>query len=544
MHGANPLPDLILKTAGGDRRLEFFPTQSLREVLDANNCRVRSGCRGMGACGLCRVTIRAEDAGEPTMAERLYLSDDQVSAGVRLACQVRPRQDMEVTLLNPAPPSLWRTITPAHGRRLYGDQIPAGLFSDLPEDSRRPYGLAIDLGTTHISLSFFDFSAGQWFTGRRGLNPQAVYGADVMTRLTAACESPQWAQDLRKQAVEAIGDAVQDVATREGMGAEEVVKCLLVGNTAMLALLSGRNYPLLLQPAHWLSPIDCLPEDSGDLRRSWGIHPKAQIEILPPLAGFVGSDLLAGIMATGVVETGPGSLLIDFGTNSEMALWDGKTLWVTSAAGGPAFEGCGLGCGIPAESGAIYQVKGSGLNLDFRTIDGASPKGLCGSGIVDLIACLARSGILTPTGCFVPVVSQGGFVLPFKGQRLMLTKRDVDVFQRAKGAISAAVRVLLSMAGMGPRDVQHIYLGGAFGHFLDKANAAAVGLLPHGRSESIHLCGNTALAGCERLLIDPDSGESLRRITGRARIINLAQSSEFEEFFLEGLYLSPWPDGD
>ncbi|MBI5582458.1 MAG: DUF4445 domain-containing protein [Deltaproteobacteria bacterium] len=537
------MPDLILKTTGGDRRLEFSPTQSLKEVLEANNCRVRSGCRGTGACGLCRVAVSSAEADEPTTAEQLYLSDDQILSGVRLACQVRPRQDMEVTILNPAPPSRWRTIIPAHGDHPYGRRTPAPSFPDLPKDIKRPHGLAIDLGTTHISLSFFDFSAGQWFTGRRGLNPQGVYGADVMTRLTAACESPRLAQDMRKQTIEAISDAVQDVATREGMGTEEIVKCLLVGNTAMLALLSGRNTPLLLQPAHWEHPIDCLPEDPEDLRRSWGIHPEALIEIPPPLAGFVGSDLLAGIVATGLVEAGPGSLLIDFGTNSEIALWDGNTLWVTSAAGGPAFEGCGLGCGIPAESGAIYQVKGSGLDLDFRTIDGAFPRGLCGSGIVDLIACLARSGILTPTGCFAPGFPQNGFVLPLQGPRLLLTKRDVDVFQRAKGAISAAVRVLLSLAGMGPRDLRHIYLGGAFGHFLDKANAAAVGLLPHGRAEFIHLCGNTALAGCESLLMTSDSVESLRRLTDRARIINLARNDEFEDFFLEGLYLSPWPDG-
>ena len=566
------LPALTIKTAGGDRHIEFLPGQSLREVLDSTNYRVRSGCRGTGACGLCRVGLRAEEADEPTLAERLYLSADQIASGVRLACQVRPKQNMEVVILNPTPPSSWKTITPTFRYCTRSDKFPACPPLDLPKDMKHPYGVAVDLGTTHVSLSFYDLATGAWITGRHGLNPQAEYGADVMTRLTAACESQQQARAMRKQALDAIEGAIVDVATREGIGTEQVVKVVLGGNTAMLALLSGRNYHLLLQPAHWMQNIDCLPENPGELSLSCEIHPEAVIEVLPPLAGFVGSDLMAGVIATKLTEAGPGSLLIDFGTNSEIALWDGEVLWVTSAAGGPAFEGCGISCGMPAESGAIHQVRdraghelgsgsisgcaGTGASsnsgsmaatagifgscLDFSTIDGENPTGLCGSGIVDLIACLVESGKLTSTGRFAPGIPQEGIVLLDGERRLILTKKDVDIFQRAKGAISAAIRVLLSMARMSCGDFQHIYVGGAFGHFLNKANATSIGLLPNIRYESIHLCGNTALAGCEYLLMSPDSVELLKRITARARIINLSQSTDFEDFFLDGLYLSSW----
>jgi uncharacterized 2Fe-2S/4Fe-4S cluster protein (DUF4445 family) len=305
------------------------------------------------------------------------------------------------------------------------------------------------------------------------------------------------------------------------------------------------------------------------------VHPEAVIEILPPVAGFVGSDLMAGVIATRLIETGSGSLLIDFGGNSEIALWDGKSLWATSAAGGPAFEGCGISCGMPAESGAIYQVfeqagcecqsaktygpasggvgqgadiltasRGiSGLNLEFKSINGENPMGFCGSGLVDLIACLVRSGKLTSTGRFAPDVHQSGFAL-LNGERpLKLTRRDVDVFQRAKGAISAAIRVLLSMARMTSADLRHIYVGGAFGHFLNKVNAVSIGLLPPVECNSIQLCGNTALAGCEYLLMARDSVEPARRLMAGTRLINLSQSSDFADFFLDGLYLSRWPEG-
>src|SRR5208337_1231786 len=194
---------------------------------------------------------------------------------------------------------------------------------------------------------------------RRGLNPQGTYGTDVMARLIAANESQQAARVLRRLAVDAIGSAIMDVATREGIGAEQVVRVAIVGNTAMLALLSGRNSHLLLQPAYWTRHIDCSAENTGnpqELSLELGINSEALIEVLPPLAGFVGSDLLAGVLAAGLLKGERGSLLIDFGTNSEIALWDGRSLWVTSAAGGPAFEGCGIGCGTPAEPGAIYAV--------------------------------------------------------------------------------------------------------------------------------------------------------------------------------------------
>lgn len=566
------MPVLTIKTADGDRHVAFSPGRSLREVLDSTSHRVRSGCRGMGACGLCRVQTTAEGLDLPTLAERLYLSPDQLASGVRLACQVKPKGNLEVTVLNPAPLSRWKTTDHCRQSRMHLMMLSADPPPCQSTDVGRPYGVAVDLGTTHISLSLFDLLTGEWITGRHGLNPQAEYGADVITRLMAACESRELARALQLHAVDAVGDALADIATREGIGPEQVVKVVLGGNTAMLALLSGRNYQQLLRPAHWVGGIDCLPDNTAEYSRSWRIHSDAVIDILPPLAGFVGSDLVAGVMATRLTSSGPGSLLIDFGTNSEVALWDGKTLWVTSAAGGPAFEGSGISCGMPAEAGAIYQVRlhesrncvknrdphtpGSGddpeleiadsicvapgLILDFSTIDGENPAGLCGSGIVDLIACLVRSGKLTPVGRFSPDLPQSGLTLLNGDRQLVLTKKDVDAFQRAKGAVSAAIMVLLSKAGMSCAELRQIFIGGAFGGFLNKVHAVDIGLLPDVTDASIHLCGNTALAGCEGALVSRDSRDCLKTVAAGARVVNLSEEAGFADCFLDGLYLSRW----
>jgi len=550
------LPTITIETAEGDRCIEFSPGRTLREILDTTTFRVRSGCRGTGACGLCRVQIKAGELAEPNPAERIYLSEGQIASGVRLACQLRPVSGLGVSILSREPVSSWRALPgPSH-------TFP-GFSSNLPKCQGKPHGVSIDLGTTHISLSFYNLSTGQWLAGRRGLNPQGHYGADVMTRLVAANESPQTALVLRRLAVEAIGSAIMDVATREGIGAEEVVRVALVGNTAMLALLSGRNSHLLLQPAYWMRHIDCLPESPMELCLDWGIHSEAAIEVLPPLGGFVGSDLLAGVLASRLVENMPGTLFIDFGTNSELALWDGKSLWVASAAGGPAFEGCGIGCGTPAEPGAVYRVSVSepgarargnpahailtsnvpGLDLELQTIEDEPPRGLCGSGIVDLIACLVESGKLTSIGRFSAEVPNGRIVL-LNGDRepLLLTKRDVDIFQRAKAAIFAATRVLLSKASMGPKELRRVCVGGAFGHFLNRRSAAAVGLVPDLSDDAVELFGNTALKGCEELLMSPGSAEIIEGLRDRAKLVNLAQCAEFDDFFLEGLYLAGWAD--
>lgn len=572
MDGDDFLPVLTIKTTDGDRHVEFSPGQSLRDILDLTSYRVRSGCRGTGACGLCRVRTVLDGLDEATLAERLYLSSDQLATGVRLACQVKPKQSLEVTVLNQAPLSKWKTINPCHHTGLHLRELPGCPPAGLPGDVKNPFGVAIDLGTTHISLAFRDLLTGEWITGRFGLNPQGEYGTDVITRLTAACESREHAGALRRHAVDAVGDAIADIAGREGISPEQVVKIVLCGNTAMTALLSGKNYDLLLKPAQWMRYIDCLPEDTSEYTRIWGIHPEAGVHILPPIAGFVGSDLTAGILATRLTESEPGTLLIDFGTNSEVALWDGKSLWVTSAAGGPAFEGCGISCGMPAESGAIYQVrslnggdrgssgvsgstssrddtdKGTGypmpispgLTLYSRTIDGENPAGLCGSGIVDVIACLVRSGKLTSMGRFSPDVGQKGLTL-FNGERnLVLTKKDVDAFQRAKAAVSAAIMILLSKARMSSSELGKVFIGGAFGRFLTRADAVETGLLPDMEPQNISLCSNTALAGCELLLSSPEPGNCLKEAVAGAKVINLSQEADFNDFFLEGLYLRRW----
>ncbi len=528
------MPVLTIRQPEGIRRIEFSNGRSIRDILDETDIRVRAACNGMGACGLCQIKISGNTAGKPSGNELTILSPATLSRGVRLACQVIPHQDLEIEILNQAPPSAWHSIeaeTDLHNRlSLPLQQLPAATGT---------LGMSVDLGTTHISITISDIHPGRRITGRRGLNPQVDSGADVLTRLVSA-KSEKQAKKLQSQVLSAISDGLRDISSRDGIDLRRITRATIVGNTAMIALLSGQNHRCLLEPRYWTEFIECRPLETSSWCDIWGIGEWAAVEVIPPLAGFVGSDLLAGIIATGLTENGPGALLIDFGTNSEMALWDGNTLWVTSAAGGPAFEGCGISCGMPAEPGAIFGVQcpGSG-ELKYDVIAGAEPKGLCGSGLVDLLACLVGSGTINSKGQFSADVPSSGFLLQRGDQEILLSKGDIDVFQRAKGAIGVGLDVLLSKAEMSYTDLRRICIGGVFGKHLNISNAQAIGLLPAVSPDIIETLGNTALLGCETLLLSNDGSARLQNIRNRASIVNLSSREDFDMLFLDHLHLRP-----
>lgn len=533
---AQNLHRLSVRTDGGVKSIDFPQALSLKEILDTtSNLRVRSACRGNGVCGLCRVRVEEGDVNQPTRNETFHLSRARLRQGVRLACQTVPRGDAAIIILNPAPPSQWKRIAGGTIRRNGYTRAKKG--ADLPGDVKTPFGVAVDLGTSHVSVSLYDLLTGKMILDRYGLNPQMAYGLDVMSRLTVASESGEAARAMGVMGVSAIGDALRDASIREGINLGQVVYLTLVGNTAMLALIAGKNYELLLQPARWMEYIDCLPSSSeiSSWRKAWGLHPLAVIEIIPPLAGFVGSDLLAGLVSVCREEAAPPFLFIDFGVNSEIALWSGSSFLVTSAAGGPAFESWGITCGVPAGPGAVYRVGLERETVHYDTIDDMKAEGLCGTGLIDLIASLVRIGKITETGK-LQQDGREGFTLT---DDIILTSHDIDSLQRAKAAIGTAIDALLLEAGMAYTGLSRVLVAGAFGKYLQVPNAQAIGLLPPVDPMKVELMGNTALAGCEDLMLSARAAEKLRDIRDETRVINLSRFPGFGDLFLKHLYLRP-----
>ena len=509
--------------------------QSVRDALDATELRVRAACGGTGACGACRVRLVAGPANPHTLAEYQKLTAAERTEGLRLACQLRPLGDLELALDDPAPPSRWRSL-PAE------DLWPAP--PGRPELDRHVYGVAVDLGTSHIRVALWDRKRGQRIATRRGPNPQGPLGADVLNRLQAALTDPARAAELAGLARNAIVQAVRDILSRDvgevSPMLAEIGEVVVVGNTAMIALLTGQGGAELLAPDNWTRAIDYAPADPAAWQAQW-FMPHARIRLPGPVAGFVGADLVADLIATDLTASPGPALLLDVGTNTELALWDGATLHVTSVPGGPAFEGAGIRFGMAAEAGAIQRV---GPRLGDRhvldTLGGTPARGFCGSGLTDAVARLLADGTLKPHGRFARAPGPDGLRLDPDTPRSALFGGDVDAFQRAKAALAAAMETLMTGAGLDWPDLSRLCVCGAFGRTLDLDNARAVGLLPPIPSQRTELLADASLAGCERALLDAP-GADFSALAPRIRAINLSQVADYDDKYIDHLRLRPMP---
>jgi uncharacterized 2Fe-2S/4Fe-4S cluster protein (DUF4445 family) len=512
------------------RHLSFEPGPSLRDILDRSSARVRSACAGIGACGLCRVRIDAGDAGAPTAAERLHLGEEAVAGGVRLACQLAPAGDLDVTVLEPARPSPWRTPPRFSYRAAYSP-------SPRRAADGAALGVAVDVGTTHVSVAICDVAAGRLLAVRAGPNPQAAMGADVVARLDAAARSERMAERLRRAVIEAVGAALLDLARAEGLALPAVGRVRVVGNSAMLTLLCGRAPAPVLEPARWLAPVPCPLDDAAELAEAWNLDPSVELELVQPVGGFVGSDVVAGVVHCRLMDGPAPALLVDFGTNSELALWDGERLWMTAAAGGPAFEAIGIGCGLAAEPGAVHRMwRAADGGFGAEVLEAGPPRGICGSGLVDLLALLRAAGEVDERGR--PRVAP--LTVAVAGSEFTVSKADVDVLQRAKAAVGAGVELLCRRAGIALDGLAAVHVAGSFGEHLDVENAARIGLLPP-VPDRTRLAGNTALQGALDLLLADEAEAALARARRHAVLVNLSMEDEFEDLFLEHLHVRPMP---
>lgn len=520
------------------RKLFYEQGQNLFDLIRNAGLDLHATCSGRGTCGLCQIRILKGKTNSPTMDEQRWIPPVELLQGVRLACQVIPESEISISLADLAPRSGWTAISDSDY-----------LLPDLPRRVSTPadhpsYGIAVDLGTSQLRVTLWDTVTGVRLAGRHRSNPQMRYGYDVLTRIMFASQSPERAAALSRIVLESIAGVMEDFAAELAFEREHLKRLCIVGNTAMLSLFSGKSYDLLLSPDSWNIPIACDIQDPALLSRHLLLKDACDIRLIQPLAGFVGSDLIAGVMATDTLSH-PGSLLIDFGTNTEIALWDGATLRVTSVPGGAAFEGRGYSCGMGAWTGAIAGIRWakSQDKPEYRVIGDTEPRGFCGSGLVDLLEHLIDTGALDPKGRFTQKDSSGQrmkrFLLDEKGG-LYATPSDIDQFQRAKAATSSAIQILLRRARMNQNDIHTLHVSGAFGKELNIGAAMKLGLLPSLPPERIRISPNTALTGCELLLNSTGAmEESLTGIRNSSLVLNLAMEEEFENDYVNHLFLRP-----
>lgn len=555
----------ILRVMPQGRQIRLTSGETVLQALERSGIDLQSECGGQGICGKCTVLVDDPDSVPLTPHPRISADDEQ--RGVRLACRIRPERDMAISLVEPghqtgAADLAWilgseslglETIRPAVSRTWSQGRSEVRVQTDEGTELTVAWpaetgllGAALDVGTTSLVVAVYDLEAGRELGSASGLNPQRIYGSDVLSRIRKG-STPDGLGRLTGLVRDELNELLATACNQAGQSASHLLDLTVGGNTTMLQLLAGLDPAPLGHSPFQFSLMGGRSYPAADFGLQ--AHPQARVYLPPILHAYAGTDLSAGLLAADFFPGQAPVLFMDIGTNGEMALRNGRRKLASSAAAGPAFEGSGLRSGMPASAGAIEQVWLDRGRLRFSTMGNTLPRGICGSGFVDLIACLLHIGRLEPSGRLLrpaegPSLPPGSSGYPdqidglavFRLQdEVMLTQEDVRTFQLAKSAVRTGLDVLLQRAGLIGSQLQSFILAGGFGRSLRPSNLEAVGMIPPGSASKLSFRGNTSLAGAARLLLDAPMRSSLETSMGDVDYVHLASEDRFMELFVDNM---------
>ena len=468
-------------------------------------------CAGRGRCGKCRVL--ATGALSPVSeAEKKHLSEEELRRGVRLSCLTRAMGDCTVT-----------TEQAGEAQILTSGVLPALSLSPTFEQ----YGAAIDIGTTTLAAHLYG-KDGRLLAQAAAKNPQATFGADVVSRIEAALNGQ--GQALTAAILQAIDALLYALAEAVGVPTNEIDGVVLTGNTAMLSFACGVDTEPLSHAPFAVKDLFGRGVTAADLPLT-ALKGCTPVYLAPCISAFVGADTVCAVLSA-QLQQHETALLADIGTNGEMALWHKKALTVCSTAAGPAFEGVGISAGMQGTAGAIYKVTVEKGRLISQTIGDTAPRGICGSGLIDAVAAMLQTDVL----------DEGGYL---EGERfalcdtVALTDGDIRMLQLAKSAICAGIITLLKQQDLTPSAKIPLYIAGGFGTNLNLESAAAIGLLPAPLTKSATAIGNAALTGAAMLLLSREMRDKAEQLAKEAILLSLATSSTFSEAYMMGMLLAP-----
>jgi uncharacterized 2Fe-2S/4Fe-4S cluster protein (DUF4445 family) len=464
-----------------------------------------------------------------------------------------PEPSVDLGALREISPSLRAHADPQSGLWRVRPVMREGeVIGFLPPDAS-PLGLAIDLGTTKIAAYLIDLDTGRTLGSHGLMNPQIAYGEDVIARIALAEHDEEKRALMSQLVVGAVNEAASELCARSGVEASHIVDMVVVGNTAMHHLLLGlpvRQLALAPYVPAVASALDVRARDLG-LR----LAPGAFVHLLPNVAGYVGADHVAMLLATQIEEQPGVVLAIDIGTNTEICLANEGVLTSTSCASGPAFEGAHIKHGMRAARGAIERLRLVKDVVEYQSIGDGPPVGLCGSGVVDATAQLFLAGVLDRRGRMLehPRVREvdgvrefvlvdepsvlGGRTRETDRTAIVFTQQDVRQVQLAKGAIRTGVELLLAASGRKTEEIDAVIIAGAFGSYIDMASAIAIGLLPRLPLDRFRQVGNAAGMGAKLALVSRQKREAAQRLASRIGYLELAAHPQFSTTFAQAMLL-------
>ncbi len=498
------------------------------DAIAATGLPLEQPCAGRGTCGKCKVLVES-GAAPPDEIERKHLTPGELALDNRLACRALIAGEARVAL---APIVV------------YSNKIFRSSSRYKTSDS--PLGLAIDLGSTTVAAFLTLLDSGEVCAGGASLNQQTVYGADVISRLAAALQSPDNAERLHRLALASINQAVDSLRLPQRI-LNRVRRVTVVGNVAMHHLLARIPVDTLAAKPFQPRLREAIPDAT---HLFGGIFPAGVNVSLPPMiGGFVGSDALA-CLAYFNYDNPPGPMAaIDLGTNGEVLATDGKEILTASTAAGPAFEGVFISCGTRAVDGAVTSADIDGDGLHLTTISDAQPVGVTGSGLLKLVhefrkvGLIAANGRIVETSTTLPehlITMEDGSrkILLTPSSRFGITQWDVRELQKAKGAIRAAFDTLLERLHLQPGDLQRVILTGSFGGQIDIRSAIELGMIPTVSAEKVETVANGAGLGAAMFLSD-EGWERGERLAQRAKQVDLDQDPGFTQRYISAMNLSP-----
>jgi uncharacterized 2Fe-2S/4Fe-4S cluster protein (DUF4445 family) len=541
-----------------DRYVPVEPGTTILEAARSAGIVIEAPCNGAGQCGKCAVLVPSHQLVQLELHDPARIIDPLTSRV--LACHADLTGDVTITVSQRIEdglvivdsgtarsvlraPFISKEYEPENGQTVVrgGNVI---LAVEPGNSSAINVGIVFDIGTTTLVAVLINLITGEDVASASALNPQSLHAQDVLSRIRFA-SAPDGLAQLQGKLLAVLNNLTEKVCGIADIAGEQVYEAIFSGNTCMLHLAVGAD------PAP-LGKIPFTPSITGGFHLSaelLGLHiaPKGVVYLPHIISAYVGADISVGILAADLYRLPGVSLFIDIGTNGELVLAVDGVLTASATAAGPAFEGMNISCGMRAAAGAIERVSSTQEGtLDIAVIGAAEPSGICGSGLMDLVALLLKEGVISKSGRFaspedVPAellerLEGEGATRAFRiAPEVSLTQKDVRQVQLAKGAIRAGIELLLSGAGVEPAQLDRVLIAGSFGYHLSEESLLILGLLPPGTSGKISFIGNTSRSGGEMLLLNRYLRDELAEIVSRVTSVELAADPAFERVFVEAM---------
>ena len=492
--------------------------ESLLQLLVKNGVYISAACGGAGKCGKCKVRFM-EHPTPITADDEVCLSKEELEDGWRLSCLSYPEADCLVEVASDDE-SDFAIVSDYQDQKKHVD--------DITEDA---YDIAIDIGTTTIAINLIGKTSKEVCRTHTTINRQRAYGADVISRIQASVDGkgPELRESIQNDLLDGISPSLVD-------------RIAIAGNTTMGHLLMGYSCESLgvfpFTPVNIGTIYVTFAElFAGAAKEETGFE-QAKIVLLPGISTFVGADISAGMLSCNMDQTEGPCLLLDLGTNGEMAIGKAGNYMVTSTAAGPAFEGGNISCGMGAVKGAISGVTIENGKVTLETIGDRPPVGLCGTGVLETVYELLQDELIDETGVLDDEYFDDGFELAKtpEGEPISFTQQDIREIQLAKSAVRAGLETLLLRYGVTYDDIEKVFLAGGFGYRIDLEKTIGIGLIPEELRDKIEAVGNSSLGGAGKFLMEADAQERINKMMEECAEVALSTDKDFIQFYTDYMF--------